>query len=144
MSTVTETDLIARAESWLGTPWRHRARVPGAGVDCLQLICDLAELAGIDPGPAARRHYSRDPQDRRLAEYLGDRLDRVPVDARRAGDVLLFGWATLPQHLGLLDARGNIIHAYESAGGVVRTPLRGEWLRALRGVYRVPGLAGRG
>ena len=46
--------VVAEALTWLGTPYHHRARVKGAGVDCGQLLAAVFEGAGVlrhvDPG----------------------------------------------------------------------------------------------
>src|SRR5262249_43477037 len=41
--------VVAEAESWIGTPFHHAARVKGAGVDCLMLLAEVYERAGIVP-----------------------------------------------------------------------------------------------
>src|ERR1700726_3360245 len=39
--------VIAEAESWIGTPFHHAARIKGIGVDCLMLLAEVYERAGI-------------------------------------------------------------------------------------------------
>src|SRR4051794_18561064 len=41
--------VVREAESWIGTPFHHAARVKGAGVDCLMLLAEIYEHAGIAP-----------------------------------------------------------------------------------------------
>jgi hypothetical protein len=41
--------VIAEARSWIGTPFHDRARVKGAGVDCLQLLIASYHAAGLLP-----------------------------------------------------------------------------------------------
>lgn len=40
-------ELIASARSWLGTPYHHRARLKGSGVDCGQLVIAAHVEAGL-------------------------------------------------------------------------------------------------
>ena len=43
-------DIIAEAQSWLGTPYRHQASLEGVGADCLGLIRGVwRELYGAEP-----------------------------------------------------------------------------------------------
>ncbi len=48
--------VIEEAKTWIGTPYHHQARVKGScgGVDCLTLLAEVYERAGIidraDPG----------------------------------------------------------------------------------------------
>ena len=41
--------VIREAESWIGTPFHHAARIKGAGVDCLMLLAEIYERAGVVP-----------------------------------------------------------------------------------------------
>ena len=41
--------VIAEAQSWLGTPYHHMGRVKGAGADCLTLLAEVFERAGVIP-----------------------------------------------------------------------------------------------
>ena len=41
--------VVAEALAWIGTPFHYAARVKGAGVDCLMLLSDVHERAGIAP-----------------------------------------------------------------------------------------------
>ena len=41
--------VIAAAVTWIGTPFHHAARVKGAGVDCLMLLAEVYERAGVAP-----------------------------------------------------------------------------------------------
>ena len=42
MNHVTGQDVVAEARRWLGTPWRHQARLRGVGVDCGGLVVCVA------------------------------------------------------------------------------------------------------
>src|SRR3954454_10152249 len=42
--------VVTEAETWIGTPFHHAARVKGAGVDCLMLLAEVYERAGITAG----------------------------------------------------------------------------------------------
>src|SRR5260370_9302840 len=39
--------VVQEAESWIGTPFHHAARVKGAGVDCLMLLAEVYQHPGV-------------------------------------------------------------------------------------------------
>jgi cell wall-associated NlpC family hydrolase len=41
--------VVAEAASWLRTPYHHMGRVKGGGVDCLMLLAEVYEAAGVIP-----------------------------------------------------------------------------------------------
>ena len=41
------TQVVAEAETWLRTPYHHMGRVKGAGTDCLMLLAEVFESAGV-------------------------------------------------------------------------------------------------
>jgi cell wall-associated NlpC family hydrolase len=41
--------VIEEAREWLRTPYHHMARVKGAGADCLTLLAEVYERAGVTP-----------------------------------------------------------------------------------------------
>lgn len=61
---VTEQDfrsnIVSIARSWIGTPYLHRARVKGAGVDCALVILAVFQEAGIAPPDEELHRYSPD------------------------------------------------------------------------------------
>ena len=38
---IARADIVAAARSLIGTPFRHQARLPGVGIDCLNLIGEV-------------------------------------------------------------------------------------------------------
>ena len=55
------------ARNWIGTPYRHRAAVRGAGVDCARILIEVYAEAGLierfDPGKYTRDwHLHRDEE----------------------------------------------------------------------------------
>ena len=43
------SQVIAEAETWLGTPYHHMGRVRGGGTDCLMLLAEVFASAGVIP-----------------------------------------------------------------------------------------------
>jgi len=137
MSASDETrgaEVVALARSWIGTPFRHRASVRGAGADCLGLVRGLwRALHG--PEPRALPPYDPLPDDAR-AEPLWDALAALLAPAPEAGGpgcVLVFRLqrAAPARHLGIqtgCGASAGFVHAY-GRHGVLESPLAGPWVR---------------
>jgi cell wall-associated NlpC family hydrolase len=69
--------LTVCARAWLRTPYHHRGRVKGAGVDCAMLLAEVYAEAGL-VGHLAIPHYPPDWHLHRDAErYLGVLLDHA-------------------------------------------------------------------
>jgi len=137
---VKTSDIEREARTWLGTPYRHQARVKGVGVDCAG-VPEMTLLAlGFAPDYVPQRDYARDPNSGRMRKLLDQYLISVPKAEMQQGDIGWFAWANEPQHLGVITSRGTVIHSYGSVGKVVEVGLVGSLLRRMRRVYRVPGV----
>ncbi|SRR5581483_10224467 len=119
---ISRAVIIAEAQSWIGTPYRHQASLKGVGCDCLGLIRgvwravigeepeapppyapDWAEAAGGEPlAEAARRHLIPLALTSLLAASPHPNLPPLAGEGREGvsegglawgpGDVLLFRW----------------------------------------------------
>ncbi|HXJ27508.1 MAG TPA: hypothetical protein VNH17_17475 [Streptosporangiaceae bacterium] len=106
--------VIAVARGWIGTPFRHAARVKGAGVDCLQLIAATALEAGLVERIEIP-HYPRDFMFHVDAEtYLNGLLSyMVEVEGRpEPADVVLWKFGRCFSHGAIVVEWPTIIHAY--------------------------------
>jgi cell wall-associated NlpC family hydrolase len=39
--------VVTEAETWLRTPYHHMGRIKGGGTDCLMLLAEVYEAAGV-------------------------------------------------------------------------------------------------
>jgi len=138
--------IVAAAQSWLGTPYRHQGARKGVGCDCLGLVrgvwrevygteteapgpyaADWAETGEGDPLMAAARRHCREKAQRPVA----------------AGDLLLFRIRPrLPaRHCGIAVTPERFLHAYQGHA-VVSSPLDPHWRRRLCGTFSFPDLRG--
>ncbi|HEV7276151.1 MAG TPA: NlpC/P60 family protein [Devosiaceae bacterium] len=132
-------EVVAAARAWLGTPYRHRASVRGAGCDCLGLLRGVwRSLYGSEPLPVP--NYRADARDhagslQRAAERLLVAVEGTP----QAGDVVLFRLrpGAPPRHCGIIVGPLRFIHAQEGLG-VVEASIGDSWQRRLAGLYRFP------
>ena len=137
--------IVAAAERWLGTPYRHQASLRGVGCDCLGLVRGVwREVLGREPEavPAYTPDWSEASGRETLAAAAARHLRPVPIDAARPGDLLLFRWReNLPaKHVGILVRGGRFIHAQQGAA-VASAALTPWWRRRIALAFGFPGTA---
>lgn len=151
-------ELAAASRRWLGTPFRKRAAVCGAGVDCVNLVLRLWAESGFHPSITLPDHYSLDAGAHAETSQVIAAANQCPqlrlsplrtfADGPRigyffTGDLLVFAPDTQSaHHVGLmLDTvwgipTGEFIHAWRDTGvvcGELRDPT---FSRILVAVYR--------
>lgn len=133
------------ARGWIGTPYRHRAAVKGAGCDCLGLVRGIwAETIGplgVDL-PAYTPDWAEPSRREALQAALEERLVRRPFGEPEVGDVLLFRMreGAMAKHLGILICAGPApAFAHAHAGpGVIESRLSPPWRRRLVARFAFP------
>nr|WP_281380164.1 NlpC/P60 family protein [Brevundimonas mediterranea] len=137
---------VVVARAWLGTPYRHQASMKGVGADCLGLVRGVwREVVGDEPEglPAYSPDWAETGGRETLLEAAGRWLRPVPVEAMRAGDVLLFRMSAgaAVKHCAILSDCGGpeprMIHAYWGRA-VVESWMGMWWRRRLAAVFRFP------
>ncbi len=127
--------VVAEALTWIGTPFHHAARVKGAGVDCLMLLAEVYERAGVAPHVdppfyVPDWHMHRDAE-RYLEGLLGyaRAIDGPPLP----GDIALFKFGRVFSHGAIVTEWPRLIHAYWAIGVVwgdaTLHPLKGRPVR---------------
>ena len=109
--------VIDEAAKWLRTPWRDKAQVLGAGVDCAHLLIAVYAGAGLiepfDPG-----EYPQDMMlhsDRELfTQWIDKYMD--PVEAPLPGDAVIWKFGRSFSHGGIVTLWPAFIHAYRMEG----------------------------
>ena len=126
--------VVAEALSWLGTPYAHRQRLKGVGVDCAQLPLAVYAAAGVigkaDVGAyAAQWHLHRGEElYLRHLQALGGR--EIARGEALAGDFAIWRYGRTFSHGAILVGASRIVHAVRGQG-VVRGDLdRDEDLKA--------------
>lgn len=140
----TRDDIVAAARGWLGTPYCHQASLKAVGCDCLGLVRGVwRELYGDEPeaAPAYSADWAEASNDETLANAGARHFVPVPLDAIRAGDLLLFRWRPhLPaKHAGIATTPTNMIHAQDGAR-VAEITLSPWWHSRLAYAFRFPGV----
>ena len=112
--------VVQEAESWIGTPFHHAARVKGAGIDCLMLLAEVYERAGLvahiePPFYVPDWHLHRDAE--RYMEGLL-RYARPIGGPPLPGDIALFKFGRTFSHGAIVADWPRLIHAYWNIGVV--------------------------
>ncbi|MGX1309353.1 NlpC/P60 family putative phage cell wall peptidase [Amorphus suaedae] len=142
---VTRAEIVAAAEGWRGTSYRHQGSLKGVGCDCLGLVRGVwRETIGPEPEPVPvyTPDWAEAGGEEALAAAGFRHLVPVAPEARRPGDLLLFRWrmGVPAKHVGILATPDRFLHAYDAAGGVVASPLSPWWTRRLAFVFAFPGV----
>lgn len=113
--------MLAEANSWIGTPWRHAARLKGVGVDCAQFLIACYSAAGLVKA-FEPEEYPIDIMFHRSEElFLKGLMDRCEaVDTPQKGDVGLWKFGRQFSHGGIVSSWPEIIHASRPDGMVLK------------------------
>ena len=137
--------IVAEAMTWLGTPYHHRARLKGAGVDCAQiLVAVFAALGLIDDFEPAE--YPRDwmlhRDEDRFRDEIRKRADQIEMAYVAPGDIALYLVGKCFAHGAIVIDWPLVIHADSRLGKVTLAEGDQGWLsgRAVE-FYRVKGLS---
>ncbi len=128
--------LVEEARRWIGTPFAHRGRVLGRGVDCIGLVIEVFRRA-----VGAEVHDVLDYDIRPQAGLLETGLDRYCVRVQQAepGDIALFHIVTHPQHVAIISDLPHglgMIHSYWPMGRVIEHDYAPQWQRRTVAIYR--------
>lgn len=134
--------VLAEAESWIGTPYRHGASMRGVSCDCLGLVRGIwRALYGNEPehpgayAPDWAEAASSDPLMEAAQRHMRSRISSNP----QPGDLLIFRWRAdvAAKHLGIMTRENRFIHAYEGHH-VMASALVPQWRKRIAGVFIFP------
>ncbi|MBX9636508.1 MAG: C40 family peptidase [Nitrosomonas sp.] len=112
--------IIQYARECVGTPFLHQGRECGVGLDCVGVVCHVANKIGLEYTDISG--YPRIPRPAVLLGALGQHLEAIPQNESMPGDVVAIKMARSHMiiHCGILTDYG-IIHAVHHVGKVVET-----------------------
>jgi len=137
---VTRSDIVACAQGYVGTPWRHMGN-DGRGVDCVGLLVAIWRDLRFTPKPVIPP-YRREP-DGSLLEYFHEYMIPIPVHKLKVGSALIFAYQGSPYHVGVVvdPDRRSMIHAYARTRKVVFDIIdHGQETRRLICAWDYPGV----
>ena len=104
--------VVAEARSWIRTPYHHMGRIKGAGADCLSLLAEVYERAGVVPHVEIPYYPPDWHLHRDLERYLMGLADYGrPTDTPLPGDIAMFKYGRCFAHGGIVSAWPALIHA---------------------------------
>lgn len=119
----TRQAVVDEAMTWLGTPYAHRQRLKGAGVDCAGLPLEVYATVGLIP-PTDVGAYSAQWHLHRSRELYLEWVERlgpreIEVDRAQAGDFLIWRFGRTFSHGAIALDTQRVIHAVARAGAVL-------------------------
>lgn len=116
---MTRDKVVEIAKSWLRTPYHHRAKLKGHGVDCGQILIAVFSEAGLisdfDTG-----EYPQDWMLHRDEERYLKSVEKYAhrVEVPKPGDIALFKFGRCVSHAAIVVEWPIVIHSYKIAGMV--------------------------
>ncbi len=125
------------ARTALGTRFQHQGRSLTRGVDCIGLVICVMHKLGLSDFDYT--NYAKMPPADLMTKTMREILQVIPNDQMQPGDLLRFRVAGEPIHVGIATDVG-VIHAVQSASGVVEHRLDHAWQKRIVETYRIPGV----
>lgn len=139
--------VIAEAREWLGTPYCHMGRVKGGAADCLTLLAEVYERAGVTPHIEIEHYppdwYMHRDAERYVAGVLGAGCAEIagPPDGPNPepGDIVVFRFGRCFAHGAIVLAWPRLIVADQLVGRVTEySAAGGRLLGRPRRFFRPP------
>lgn len=109
--------IIQEARSWLGTPYHHKGRIKGVGVDCGGLLYEVyGKFMPLGPYP---EYYAEDwalHQDNNEIYLEFMKPYTVPWDAPVPGGIAVFRYGRAFSHGAIISEKGTFIHSFGRTG----------------------------
>jgi cell wall-associated NlpC family hydrolase len=117
--------IVATARSWISTPFHDGAALKGVGVDCANLLnCVLSEAGAIEPleiEPYSPQWFLHRSEEKFMG-YVLRRGREIAESEALAGDIVLYKIGRCYAHGAfIVKWSSEIVHAYKSAGSVIRS-----------------------
>ena len=128
MSDRRRAAVLTEAIAWLRTPYHHMGRLKGGGIDCLMLLAEVYEAAGVIPHleipfypPDWHLHRGAERYLDGLTQYASE-IDGPP----EPGDAVLFRFGRCFAHGAIIIGWPRLIHAWHNTGVVYSDADQGE------------------
>lgn len=136
--------IVAEAESYVGTPWKHQGKLRGLGIDCANFVANVINAARTNSPPIVLANDYKPQEDGTvMMAYLGSNAEFVLTEDRQFGDVIALleesaGHPTEPRHLAFVKAvtpkTTFIIHV--TRHGVRSHRMDSAWMRRVHSCWR--------
>jgi cell wall-associated NlpC family hydrolase len=109
----TRAAIVAEAKSWLDTPYHHRARLKGVGVDCAQLPAAVYEAVGLIPNlqPEYSPQWMMHRDEERYLEWVRPYVREITRKKLLPGDFVMWRFGRAYSHSAIVIDPPVVIHA---------------------------------
>lgn len=110
--------VVSEALTWLRTPYHHRARVKGAGVDCANLPAAVYEAAGLIDflSPEYSPQWMLHRDEELFLEYIRERSREIESEQVGPGDLIIWKFGRTFSHSAIVIDYPRVIHALNGVG----------------------------
>ena len=122
------SDIVREAKTWRGTPFHHKGRIKGTGVDCGGFIYEVFKTVTGLPHEPYPDYYAEDwglhmDNNEIYLSFLQPYV--IPTRRLELGDVIMFKMGRSFCHGTLYIGNKSVIHAYGCTGhgSVIVSPL---------------------
>ena len=116
------TAVVEEAKRWLRTPWMHRSRIRGVGVDCAQLLIGVFSGAGVieafDTGEYPVDWMLHRDEELYLA-WVRPYAREITREQVQPGDLAMWKFGRTYSHSAIVIDPPTIIHAVQRCQAVV-------------------------
>lgn len=115
-------DVVREALTWELTPYHHRARIKGVGVDCANLPAAVYEAVGLIPNvdPEYSRQWMFHKDEEQFLSYITPYAQEIERDQVGPGDLIVWKFGRVYSHSAIVLNYPEIIHALARTKLVVR------------------------
>jgi cell wall-associated NlpC family hydrolase len=119
---MTRGDVVREALSWEATPYHHRARIKGVGVDCAQFPAAVYEAVGLIPhiAPAYSPQWMLHRDEEQYLGWVRRFACEIPREEAGPGDFAIWKFGRCYSHGAIVIDLPEVIHALILGGGVIR------------------------
>lgn len=124
--------IVAEALTWEGTPYHHRARVKGVGVDCAQYPAAVYHAVGLVPDlrPQYDSEWFLHRDEELYLEWVRPHAREISREELAPGDFVIWKFGRTFSHGAIVIEPPVVIHAVMAGRAVIRADMdRDEELR---------------
>jgi cell wall-associated NlpC family hydrolase len=130
---VMRAAIVAEALSWERTPYHHRAKIKGVGVDCAMYPAAVFSAVGLIPDitPEYSPQWMLHRDEEQFLGWVREYAVEIEREQVGPGDFAIWKFGRCYSHGAIVIDLPEVIHAVIVGGGVIRANIdRDEELRS--------------
>ena len=114
----TRMDVVCEALTWERTPYHHRARIRGVGVDCANLPAAVYEEVGLidNLNPEYSPQWMMHRDEEKFLHHVLAWAREIDKENIGPGDLILWKFGRTFSHSAIVIDYPDVIHAVNMAG----------------------------